>query len=201
MGGFLALRDDALARDAKNLLILTEGFPTYGGCAARDLEAMAVGLREVLDERYLEYRHATMRYLAAGLENLGIPTVRPAGGHAVFIDAKAFLPHIPPERFPGQALAVALYLQGGIRTCEIGSVMFGKPGEDGAFVPAALELVRLAMPRRRYTQSHVDRILEIAGEVALVRDRIRGFEMTERPPHLPHFTARFAPEADWVSAL
>lgn len=201
MGGFLALRDEALAKDAKNLLILTEGFPTYGGCAARDLEAMAVGLREVLDERYLEYRHATMRYLASGLEKLGIPTVRPAGGHAVFIDAKEFLPQIPPERFPGQALAVALYLQGGIRTCEIGSVMFGKPGGDGTFHPAALELVRLAMPRRRYTQSHVDRMLEIAGEVAQVRDRIRGFVMTERPPHLPHFTARFAPEGDWVAAL
>ena len=201
MGGFLAVRDPALARDAKNLLILTEGFPTYGGCAARDLEAMAVGLREVLDERYLEYRHATIEYLATGLEKLGIPTVRPAGGHAVFIDAKAFLPHIPPARFPGQAMAVALYLQGGIRTCEIGSVMFGKPQPDGSFQASALELVRLAMPRRRYTQSHVDRMLEIAGEVAARKDRLHGFEMTERPPHLPHFTAKFRAEGDWVRSF
>jgi tryptophanase len=201
MGGFLALRDDRLARDARNLLILTEGFPTYGGCAARDLEAMAVGLREVLDERYLEYRHATIRYLANGLEDLGIPTVRPPGGHAVFVDAKAFLPHVPPEKFPGQALAVALYLEGGIRTCEIGSVMFGKPLPDGGFQPAALELVRFAMPRRRYTQSHVDRMLEIAADVAKRRDRLRGFVMTERPPHLPHFTAKFRAEGDWVRSF
>ena len=159
---------------------------------------MAVGLREVLDERYLEYRHATISYLAAGLERLGIPTVRPAGGHAVFIDAKEFLPHIPPHRFPGQAMAIALYLQGGIRSCEIGSVMFGKPTADGGFVPAALELVRLALPRRRYTQSHVDRMIEIAGDVAKRREALRGFEMTERPPHLPHFTARFRPEHEWV---
>ena len=199
MGGFLALRDDRIARDARNLLILTEGFPTYGGCAARDLEAMAVGLREVLDEKYLEYRHATIRYLGNGLEALGIPTVRPPGGHAVFIDAKAFLPEIPPARFPGQALAVALYLEGGIRSCEIGSVMFGKVLADGSFQPGSLELVRLAMPRRRYTQSHVDRILEIAADVAQKRDRLRGFEMTDRPPHLPHFTARFRADEDWVS--
>jgi tyrosine phenol-lyase len=199
MGGFLAVTDDVLARDARNLLILTEGFPTYGGCAARDLEAMATGLAEVLDERYLEYRHATIRYLAKGLEDLGVPTIRPPGGHAVFIDARGFLPHVPAERFPGQALAVALFLEGGVRTCEIGSVMFGRPETDGGFRPAALELVRLAMPRRRYTQSHVDRILEIAGAVAARRDRLRGFLMTERPPHLPHFTARFAPEDDWVA--
>jgi tryptophanase len=196
MGGLLALRDEALAKDARDLLILTEGFPTYGGCAARDLEAMAVGLREVLDEKYLEYRHATVRYLADGLEKLGIPTVRPAGGHAVFIDAKAFLPHVPPHRFPGHSLSVALFLEGGVRTCEIGSVMFGRPGADGKFAPAALELVRLAMPRRRYTQSHVDRILEIAADVARLRDRLGGFEMVERPPHLPHFTARFRPLDD-----
>ena len=198
MGGFLALRDDELARNARNLLILTEGFPTYGGCAARDLEAMAVGLREVLDERYLEYRLATVRYLAHGLNALGIPTVQPPGGHAVYVDAKAFLPHIPARSFPGQALVVALFLEGGIRTCEIGSVMFGKPTADGGFAPAALELVRLALPRRRYTQSHVDRMIEIAGDVAKRRDALRGFEMTERPPHLPHFTARFRPEGEWV---
>ncbi len=201
MGGFLAVRDPALARDARNLLILTEGFPTYGGCAARDLEALAVGLREVLDERYLEYRLATVRYLANGLNKAGIPTVQPPGGHAVYIDAKTFLPHVPPRRFPGQSLVVALYLEGGVRACEIGSVMFGRPTADGGFSAPDLELVRLALPRRRYTQSHVDRVIEIAGDLAARRDRLRGFEMTERPPHLPHFTARFRPDEDWTRTV
>jgi len=201
MGGFLALRDATLARDARNLLILTEGFPTYGGCAARDLEALAVGLREVLDERYLEYRLATVRYLAEGLNKVGIPTVHPPGGHAVYIDAKRFLPHVPPRSFPGQSLVVALYLEGGIRTCEIGSVMFGKPTPGGGFAAPDLELVRLALPRRRYTQSHVDRMIEIAADLATRRDQLKGFEMTERPPHLPHFTAKFRPENDWVRAV
>jgi tyrosine phenol-lyase len=201
MGGFLAVRDATLARDARNLLILTEGFPTYGGCAARDLEAMAVGLREVLDEHYLEYRLATVRYLAEGLNKVGIPTVQPPGGHAVYIDAKSFLPHVPPRRFPGQTISIALYLEGGIRACEIGSVMFGKPASDGGFAAPDLELVRLAMPRRRYTQSHVDRMLEIAADMAKRRDRLRGFEMIERPPHLPHFTAKFRPDDDWVRAV
>ena len=195
MGGFLALDDDRLAAEARNLLILTEGFPTYGGCAARDLEALAVGLEEVLDEAYLEYRLATVRYLAEGLNRAGIPTVQPPGGHAVFIDARRFLPHIPPERYPGHALAVELYLAGGIRTCEIGSVMFGRRSADGRFEPARLELVRLALPRRVYTQSHVDRILETAAEVAANARRIPGMEMTWRPPYLPHFTARFRPAA------
>ncbi|MCC6670070.1 MAG: tryptophanase [Planctomycetes bacterium] len=194
MGGFLALNDDALAQEARNLLILTEGFPTYGGCAARDLEAMAVGLFEALDERYLDYRHGVMEYLAGGLNRVGIPTVQPAGGHAVYIDAKEFLPHIPVERYPGQALACALYLEGGIRSCEIGSVMFGKVKDDGAFVPAPLELVRLAIPRRVYTQSHVDRILEHAERVARDKSRLRGLRMTYRPKYLPHFTARFDSE-------
>jgi len=193
MGGFLALDDDALAERARSLLILTEGFPTYGGCAARDLEAMAVGLYEAMDERYLEYRHGVMEYLAAGLDRLGIPIVQPAGGHAVYIDARAFLPHIEPEHFPGQALACALYLEGGIRCCEIGSVMFGKVTPDGRFLPAALELVRLALPRRVYTQSHIDRILEHAERVAAAKDRLPGYAMTHRPRLLPHFTARFAP--------
>src|SRR5262249_45496727 len=161
MGGLLALDDDALAQKAKHLLILTEGFPTYGGCAARDLEAFAVGLEEGMDERYLEYRMASMRYLPRGVATLGIPPVQPPGGHAVFIDAHAFLPWIPAHELPGQALVVALYLEGGIRACEIGSVMFGKQSASGAFTPAALELVRLALPRRCYTQSHVDRVLEI----------------------------------------
>jgi tryptophanase len=195
MGGFLALNDDRIAAEARNLLILTEGFPTYGGCAARDLEAMAVGLREVLDETYLEYRFATVRYLAERLNRLGIPTVQPPGGHAVFIDARRLLPHIPSEQFPGQALACELYLAGGIRSCEIGSVMFGRHGADGGFKPARLELVRLAMPRRVYTQSHVDRILEIAAEVVGRAPELRGMTMTYCPPFLPHFTARFEPLA------
>lgn len=193
MGGFLALNDDALASDARNLLILTEGFPTYGGCAARDLAALAIGLEEALDESYLEYRQASVRYLAEGLSRLGIPVVQPPGGHAVFIDARRFLPHIPPERFPGQALACELYLAGGIRSCEIGSVMFGTFEKDGRFTPARLELVRLALPRRVYTQSHVDRILEIAAEVAQRAASLRGVEMTSRPPYLRHFTAKFRP--------
>jgi tyrosine phenol-lyase len=193
MGGFLALNDDRLAAHARNLLILTEGFPTYGGCAARDLEALAVGLEEVLDERYLEYRLASVRYLADGLCRAGIPTVRPPGGHAVFIDARRFLPHIPSEEFPGQALACELYLEGGIRSCEIGSVMFGRRGEGGEFQPSSLDLVRLALPRRVYTQSHVDRILEIAAEVAGKAKELRGLKMTYCPPYLRHFTARFAP--------
>lgn len=193
MGGFLALNDDRLAVEARNLLILTEGFPTYGGCAARDLEALAVGLREVLDEDYLEYRLATVRYLAEGLNRTGIPTVQPPGGHAVYIDARRVLPHIPPDEFPGQALACELFLAGGIRSCEIGSVMFGKRRPGGGFRPAQLELVRLALPRRVYTQSHVDRILEIAEEVADRAPRLRGLRMTWCPPYLRHFTARFAP--------
>jgi tryptophanase len=193
MGGFLALNDAALAEEARNLLILTEGFPTYGGCNARDLEAMAVGLEEVLDESYLEYRHATVSYLAAGLNRVGMPTVQPPGGHAVYVDAKALLPHVPPEAAPGQALACALYLEGGIRSCEIGSVMFGKLDPAGALQPAPLELVRLALPRRVYTQSHVDRILEIAAAVVARAPEIRGLRLTHRPKYLPHFTARFAP--------
>ncbi|HEV8199737.1 MAG TPA: tryptophanase [Candidatus Polarisedimenticolia bacterium] len=195
MGGILALNDDRLAAEARNLLILTEGFPTYGGCAARDLEAMAVGLREVLDETYLEYRLASVRYLAEGLNRIGIPTVQPPGGHAVFIDARRLLPQIPSEQFPGQALACELYLAGGIRSCEIGSVMFGKRTSRGTFRPAALELVRLAVPRRVYTQSHVDRILEIAEDVVARAPRLRGMKMTWCPPYLPHFTARFEPVA------
>ena len=193
MGGFLALNDAQLAAEARNVLILTEGFPTYGGCAARDLEALAVGLEEVLDESYLEYRLATVRYLAQGLNNAGIPTVQPPGGHAVFIDARRLLPHIPAHQYPGQALACELYLAGGIRSCEIGSVMFGKQDEGGSIQPARLELVRLALPRRVYTQSHVDRIIEICAEVAGRAGELRGIEMTWRPPYLPHFTAKFEP--------
>ena len=191
MGGFLAINDDRIAGEARNLLILTEGFPTYGGCAARDLEALAVGLQEVLDENYLEYRLASVRYLAEGLNRAGIPTVQPPGGHAVFIDAKKLLAHIPPRNFPGQALACELYLEGGIRSCEIGSVMFGKHEPNGEFVPAPLELVRLAMPRRVYTQSHVDRILEICAAVGARAGGMSGVEIAWSPPVLRHFTAKF----------
>lgn len=193
MGGFLAFNDERLASEARTVLILTEGFPTYGGCAARDLEALAVGLEEVVDENYLEYRLATVRYLARGLNAAGIPTVQPPGGHAVFIDARRLLPHLPPAQYPGHALACELYLAGGIRSCEIGSVMFGREEEGGGFIPARLELVRLALPRRVYTQSHVDRMLEICAQVAGRADRIRGMEIVWAPPYLRHFTARFRP--------
>jgi tryptophanase len=195
IGGFLALDDDELAERARQLLILTEGFPTYGGMAGRDLSAMAVGIEEALDHRYLEYRVATARYLAEGCNRAGISTVQPPGGHAVYIDAKSLLPHIAPERFPGQSLACELYLQGGIRSCEIGTAMQGRTDEQGRCVPAAMELVRLALPRRVYTQSHVDRILEICAEVAARRDQLPGYRMLSAPRFLRHFTARFAPDA------
>jgi tryptophanase len=193
IGGFLALNDDALAERARQLLILTEGFPTYGGMAGRDLAAMAVGLIEALDERYLEYRIASTRYLAEGLNRAGIPTVQPPGGHAVYIDARGLLPHIPPDRFPGQSLACELYLAGGIRSCEIGTAMLGRTDEAGRCIPADMELVRLALPRRVYTQSHVDRMIEICAEVATRRERLPGYRMVDAPKFLRHFTARFEP--------
>jgi tryptophanase len=192
IGGFIALRDSAWLDHLRNQLILTEGFPTYGGLAARDLEAIAIGLEEVLDENYLDYRLAVSRYMAERLNRLGIPTVQPPGGHAVYIDAKTFLPHIPPEQYPGQALACELFLREGIRSCEIGSVMFGKE-VDGKFQPSAMELVRLAFPRRVYTQSHFDYILEGMEELAATKASLRGLRMTYRPPFLPHFTGRFEP--------
>jgi tryptophanase len=201
MGGFLALDDDRIAAEARNLLILTEGFPTYGGCAARDLEALAIGLEEVLDEAYLEYRLATVRYLAEGLNRAGIPTVQPPGGHAVFIDARRLLPHIPAHAYPGHALACELYLEGGVRSCEIGSVMFGRHEQGGSFTPARHELVRLALPRRVYTQSHVDRLLEIARVVAARAPWLGGMEMTWAPPYLRHFTAKFRPLAPAASPV
>jgi tyrosine phenol-lyase len=192
IGGFIALKDTAWVPALRNILILTEGFPTYGGLAARDLEALSVGLEEGLDERYLSYRIAVAKYMAEGLNKLGIPTLQPPGGHAVYIDAKSFLTHIPPELYPGQALVCALYRQDGIRSCEIGSVMFGVK-KDGQFIPAAMELVRLAFPRRVYTQSHFDYILEGAEELVSQRAEIRGLRMTVEPPFLKHFTARFEP--------
>ena len=194
IGGWLAVNDDALAAAARNRLILTEGFPTYGGLAGRDLDAIAVGLREIVDEGYLRYRVRTNEYIGEKLLELGVPIVRPVGGHAVFVDARRFLPHIPPLQYPGQALAVALYEVGGIRACEIGTVMFGlKP--DGTEVAADMDLVRLAMPRRVYTQSHADYVVEVFEEVARHRDRLRGLRIVAQPPQLRHFTARFEPLA------
>lgn len=193
IGGFLALNDEELAIRAKNMLILTEGFPTYGGLAGRDLEALAVGLNEVLDEQYLAYRIGQVEYLGKKLLEKGIPIIEPTGGHAVYIDAGALLGHIKPENYPAQALSVEFYREGGIRTVEIGSVMFGKREEAGRFKPAPLELVRLAIPRKVYTMSHMDYIAEIAGVIKNKADTIRGFKITYEAPHLRHFTAHFEP--------
>jgi len=194
IGGFLASHDDRLARQEKELLVLTEGFPTYGGLAGRDLDAIAVGLREVVEEDYLRYRIASTRYLGEGLLARGIPIVRPPGGHAVYVDAGSFLPGIPPRQFPAQALACEFYLQGGIRGVEVGTLMFGgvdpKTGEDRV---APLELYRMAIPRRVYTQSHVDYVLEVADEVVRRRDEMRGLRIVDSVPHLRHFTAKLAP--------
>ena len=191
IGGFLALRDDALAERARHLLILTEGFPSYGGLAGRDLEAIAQGLHEVLDEDYLRYRTRSVAYLGEAVAAAGVPIMQPPGGHAVYVDAAAMLPHLPPGHYPGQALACALYLEAGIRTVEIGSVMFGKRRPDGGETPAAMELLRLAIPRRVYTQSHVDYLAEALIAVHARRDGIGGLRMTNDPPFLRHFTARF----------
>ena len=192
IGGWLALNDDALAEQCRNLLILTEGFPTYGGLAGRDLEAIAQGLREVVAEDYLRYRVASTEYLGGALDRAGVPVVKPFGGHAVYLDARALLPHVPPLQYPGQALAIALYREGGIRGCEIGTVMFGRR-PDGAEVPAAMDLVRLAIPRRTYTQSHVDYVIEVVRWVAERAASLRGLRIVEQPPTLRHFTARFEP--------
>jgi len=194
IGGFLAMNDDALAQKARNILIVTEGFPTYGGLAGRDLEAFAQGLEEVVDEDYLKYRVRSVAYVVEKLDALGVPVFKPAGGHAIYLDAAAFLPHVPAREYPGQALACALYLEGGIRACEIGSVMFGRddPG-TGEFQPARLEMVRLAIPRRVYTQSHMDYVVECIGEVFARRAAIKGVRIAWEPPILRHFTARFEP--------
>jgi tryptophanase len=194
IGGWLAMNDDAWAEQARNLEILTEGFPTYGGLAGRDLEAIAQGLREVVQEDYLRYRIRSTAYLGEALVEAGIPCVQPIGGHAVYVDAGALLPHIPPLQYPGQSLAVALYREGGIRGCEIGSVMFGQH-PDGSETPAAMELVRLAIPRRVYTQSHIDYVIEVARWVAQRAAELPGYRISEQPPQLRHFTARFEPVA------
>lgn len=193
MGGFLGLNDPELARNARNILIVTEGFPTYGGLSGRDLEAMAQGLEEVLDEQYLTYRIRSVEYLGEKLTTAGVPILQPPGGHAVYIDARRFLPRVPPEQFPGQAIVCELYRLGGIRSVEIGSVMFGRTDDSGAFVPPQMELVRLAIPRRVYTQSHIDYVIEVAAEAYAGRDRLRGYRIVEEPPVLRHFTARFSP--------
>jgi tryptophanase len=192
IGGWLALNDPGLAEQCRNLLILTEGFPTYGGMAGRDMEAVAQGLREAVDEDYLRYRIRSTEYLGEALNAAGIPVVLPIGGHAVYIDARALLPQIPPLEYPGQALAVALYREGGIRGCEIGTVMFGRR-PDGSERPAAMDLVRLAIPRRTYTQSHIDYVIEVCLHVARTADELRGLRIVEEPRTLRHFTARFAP--------
>jgi tryptophanase len=190
IGGFLALHNEALALQCRNLLIITEGFTTYGGLAGRDLEAISIGLREVMDEHYLQYRIRSIEYLTEKLVAAGVPVMQPAGGHAVYLDAKAFLPHIPVHQYPGQALTGALYLEGGIRSVEIGSLMFGKYAPDGSLIPAMMELVRLAIPRRVYTQSHIDYVAEVIIEVFRNREQIKGLRLTYEAPTLRHFTAR-----------
>ena len=192
IGGWLAMNDDAWAEQARALEILTEGFPTYGGLAGRDLDAIAQGLREVIDEDYLRYRIRSTAYLGEALVEASVPCVQPIGGHAVYLDAAALLPHIPPLEYPGQALAVALYREGGIRGCEIGTVMFGQH-PDGTETPAAMELVRLAIPRRVYTQSHVDYVIEVVRWVAERAAELPGYRVVEQPAQLRHFTARFEP--------
>src|SRR5258705_585416 len=185
IGGWLAMNDDDLAEQCRNLLILTEGFPTYGGLAGRDLEAIAQGLREVVDEDYLRYRIRSTAYLGDALDAVGIPTVRPVGGHAVYVDARALLPHIRPLEYPGQALAVALFREGGIRGCEIGTVMFGRH-PDGTETEASMDLVRLAIPRRTYTQSHIDYVIEVVRWVAERGEDLRGLRIVEEPRALRH---------------
>ena len=185
IGGFLCTNDDILAQQEKNLLILTEGYPTYGGLAGRDLEAIAVGVQEVLEEDYLRYRIASTAYLGSHISQQGVPIVQPPGGHAIYLDARAFLPHIPVDQFPAVALAAELYLEGGIRSVEIGSLMFG--------AAAKMDLVRLAIPRRVYTQSHIDYVVEVILEVWKKRKLIHGLKLTYEAPFLRHFTARLEP--------
>ena len=196
IGGFLAMKDFDLAVRCRNLLIITEGFTTYGGLAGRDLEAIAIGLQEVMDEHYLQYRIRSIEYLTNKLLEAGVPVMQPAGGHAVYLDAKAFLPQIPVDQYPGQSLACALYEEGGIRGVEIGSLMFGKYDAEGSLVPAPLELVRLAIPRRVYTQSHIDYVAEVIIDVYNRRSELKGLRITEETPLLRHFTAKLKPVAE-----
>ncbi len=194
IGGFLSLNDETLAMNCRNLLIVTEGFPTYGGLAGRDLEAVAQGLEEVLDEHYLQYRIRSIEYLGDKLLSGGVPIIEPPGGHAIYLDAKRFLPNVPPEQYPGQSIVCELFIEGGIRSVEIGSVMFGrKDKKTGKFIPAMMELVRLAIPRRVYTQSHIDYVAEVCLEVYNNRDKLKGYEIIYEAPMLRHFTAKFKP--------
>lgn len=194
IGGFLALNDSEWAMSARNLLILTEGFPTYGGLAGYDLEAIAIGLKEALDENYLRYRIRSTEYLASTIFDGGMPIVQPPGGHAVYLDAAALLPHIPAHEYPAQSLAIELYRAGGVRGVEIGTVMFGRVDPNGGpDEPAAMELVRLAIPRRTYTQSHIDYVAEVVIDVANRADRLGGYRIVEQAPWLRHFTARLEP--------
>ncbi|MCK9280686.1 MAG: tryptophanase [Melioribacteraceae bacterium] len=194
IGGFLSLNNEEIATKCRNLLIVTEGFPTYGGLAGRDLEAVAQGLEEVVEESYLQYRIRSTAYLGEKLVANGIPIIEPPGGHAIYIDAKRFLPDVPAHQYPGQAIACDLYLEGGIRACEIGSVMFGRIDKlTSDFIPAMMELVRLAIPRRVYTQSHIDYVAEVCIESFKNRSKMKGMEITYEAPMLRHFTAQFKP--------
>jgi len=196
IGGLLTLKNDALALKCKNLLIISEGFTTYGGLAGRDMEALAIGLTEVFDADYLHYRIRSTAYLGEKLRQKGVPVVWPIGGHAVYVDAKKLYPHIPVKQFPGQTLVCDLYIAGGIRCVEVGSVMFGQKDENGNLIPAANELVRLAIPRRVYTQSHIDYVLDVFDDILAQRHLSRGYQITYEPPFLRHFTARFATAND-----
>lgn len=193
IGGFLAMNDEQLAMNCRNLLIVTEGFPTYGGLAGRDLEAVAQGLLEIVDEHYLQYRIRSIEYLGERLVAAGVPIIEPPGGHAIYIDAKRFLSNIPADKYPGQSIVCELYLEGGVRAVEIGSVMFGKNDKNGKLIPAMMELVRMAIPRRVYTQSHIDYLIEVILEVFKNRDKLKGYKITYEAPMLRHFTARFEP--------
>lgn len=191
MGGFLSLRDKELADACTQLLIITEGYTTYGGLSGRDMEAVAVGLDEVFDPAYLTYRIRSTTYLGKALRALGVPVIYPIGGHAVYIESNKFYPHIPVEQYPGQSLVCNLYQMGGIRSVEVGSVMFGKYDQHGKLIPAAMELVRLAIPRRVYTQSHIDYVVEVFAEIMKTKKLARGLKITYEPAFLRHFTARF----------
>lgn len=193
MGGFLALKDETLAEACVNLLIITEGFATYGGLSGRDMEAIAIGLQEIFDPYYLDYRIKSTLFLGKKMHELGVPLMLPIGGHAVYVDAKKLYPHIPPHEYPGQALVCELYELAGIRTVEIGSVMFGTYKADGSLQPAPMELVRLAIPRRVYTQSHIEYVIETFAEIMKRRENVRGLKITKQPRFLRHFTAHFEP--------
>ena len=191
MGGFLALRNKELSDACMQLLIITEGFTTYGGLSGRDMEAIAVGLNEVFEPDYLRYRIMSTQYLGENILKKGVPIIHPVGGHAIYIDAKMLYPHIPVDQYPGQSLVCELYKTGGIRSCEIGSVMFGKYDEQGKLISAPMELVRLAIPRRVYTQSHIDYVIEVFDEILRNKNNARGVRIKYEPKFLRHFTAQF----------